>query len=186
MARISTESWIAAERLADEIREAIKVQGDVNAIVRRCHLPAFVQSRHGVIVFSNRLYDALFADGAPVAGRTAESLFDEVAKRIARKTDHLIELGCTAVCVKNFATNIGGGGAELQTAKVSLLGLHHPSIAIVGICEIIRRVSRHSLVALPTLEQRWRCYEELSEFDRTLLTDLGLGVPVKEIAKKIW
>lgn len=179
------DSWNIAEQVASRVAEAILNRGDIPGVLELCPLAAFLKSRRGIVVYSNKQYDALFAGGVPCFGRPADSFLDKSIQPIASQSDALILLGCPAISFCHSAENVEGYCADMRTTKLSLLKSHHPSIALIGVCEILKRVPRRALAGRKSLDDSWTIYEELSAFDRKLLNQLGTGKSVQDISHSL-
>lgn len=179
--RSSPELHTAAIRIRSEIAQAINVHDSLTGCLENCIYGVFIKSIDDTMVVTNRVYDRLFLKGCPAAGRHATSYLDEGLRTTARLTDQLIRGNCTSIEFEHVEA-VGDREVELQTVKLPLEGIGHPTFSVLGVTKLVREQARSGAVRAKSLKQ---CLQQLEAFDehhREYVVLASKGATTQEIA----
>ncbi len=119
-----------------------------------------------------------------VVGLLGDSLVSQELGRLSALSDDLILSGCTDLIFDHLGHDSDGKPISMSTAKFSLLGLGHRSMAILGVTRL-RATLDHIAdrrIRASTLCEKWSQLESLDADDRQIALQLVGGQSVGEIA----
>jgi DNA-binding CsgD family transcriptional regulator len=144
----------------------------------------FVKTADGRILFANVAYSDVFTTDTLAVGRVAISYLQDTVAKVAASSDHMILSGCTRLQFDHIGHNALGQPMLFRSAKESLLGLGHPTIAILGVTRIQQRLGDET-VKFPTLAEGWRRFGDLEVRDKEIAILLAQGETAAGIAETL-
>lgn len=171
----------SVKHICDRVVTAIQQSGAIHTLFVDDADAVFIKSVEGKILLTNKSYDALFTDGVSPVGRLGVSYLDDTIAPISSHSDAMILDGCRTIHFDHVGHDNQGREVRMRTVKKSLLGLGHPTIAILG---IVRVVEVLNYVGKParSLRVMWASFNQLDELDRNIAIGLARGKNVAMIA----
>ena len=126
----------------------------------------------------------MFSDEKLALGRPASSYLTESVKEVSRLSDGMLLSGCQIVQFDHVGHDSAGRDVRFRTYKRSLLGMGHPTMAIVGITRLLEVIGNSGVIRLNTLKDQWKSFSQLDDFDRGIAIGLGRGISVGGIASE--
>ncbi|NND99200.1 MAG: hypothetical protein HKN47_17925 [Pirellulaceae bacterium] len=142
----------------------------------------YIKDVNGKILVSNRSYEKTFSDRKSSVGRPGSSFLAESVSQIAKQSDTMLLSGAQSLQVDHIGNDAAGRDVRFRTYKRTLLGMGHPTMAILGITRILEVIGNSGVIRLHTLKDQWRFFAQLDDFDRAIAVGLGRGESVGNIA----
>ena len=119
-----------------------------------------------------------------MVGQLGESLVAPTLGQLSVLSDELILSGCTDL-IFDHSGHDGDGVPKMTTAKFSLLGLRHRSMAILGVTRIGEQLGEETdpRFRASMLTEKWGWLESLDSDDRDLAIQLVRGRSIGQIAE---
>ncbi len=172
----------AVSRVSESVLQALKGNGGtVNSLIASEPFPIYIKSVDGKVLLTNESYDSTFSDGASPVGRLGVSYLDDTIAPISRHSDAMILDGCLSLQFDHVGHDNQGRRVRLRSFKQSLLGLGHPTMAILGIAAVIN-VFHEQVKPTRSLREQWTIFKQLDELDRNIAIGLARGKNVSLIA----
>lgn len=172
----------AANRISAGVTTAVKEDnGFIEAVIKPEPDSIYIKSADSKILLSNPAYLAFFAGDLSPVGRPGSSFLSKSIIPISQHSDALILDGCRSVQFDHVGLDTNGRQVRMLTHKESLLGLGHPTMAVLGITRVIEVLDDHPK-ANRTLRELWDAYSKLEELDRNIAIGLAQGKSVSGIA----
>lgn len=148
-------------------------------------VPMYVKTADGRLVLSNSQYDQFFAPDLSPVGRDTGKFLDHSILQVARISDDLILNGCEFAEFGHTGRSSNGDVLEMHTLKRSLLGIGHPTMAVLGITRIVRVTSDNNAARIQTLAGAWREFLQLHTRDQTIAIRIAQGAKIKAMAQEL-
>lgn len=142
----------------------------------------YIKSVEGKILMSNRAYETMFSDEKLTLGRPGSSYLTDSVQEVARLSDNMLLTGCQVIQFDHVGHDSAGRDVRFRTYKRSLLGMGHPTMAIVGVTRLLEVIGNSGVIRLNTLKDQWKSFSQLDDFDRAIAIGLGRGISVGDIA----
>ncbi|WP_197356021.1 helix-turn-helix transcriptional regulator [Aureliella helgolandensis] len=180
------------EQLSKLVIEAGKRSESVAVVLETCEYCAYIKGPQGNLLAANSVYDRVFGNGRPVAGRSPEAFLDDSTLTISQASDQMIAGGCTLIVFDHVgnsatadgATRDGGGQSRIQyrTIKKSLQGLGIPGFACLGVTRVIGTLppARNT-----RLGAAWKMFCSFPKRTQQLAVMLARGESQRVISKKL-
>ena len=145
----------------------------------------YLKSADKRLLFTNSACQRVFARESVTVGQLGESLVAPGLGRQSVLSDELILSGCTDLIFQHTGHDAKGMRMRMTTAKFSLLGLGHRSMAILGVTRIYEELGEDSdpRVRVSMLSERWSWFDSLDSDDRELAIQLVRGKSISQIAE---
>ena len=141
-----------------------------------------IKSVDGRILMSNEAYETMFSDEKLAIGRPDSSYLKDSVQEIARLSDNMLLAGCQMLQFDHVGHDSSGRDVRFRTYKRSLLGMGHPTMAIIGITRLLEVISNSGVIRLSKLTDQWKSFSQLDDFDRGIAIGLGRDLSVGDIA----
>ena len=142
----------------------------------------YIKSVEGKILMSNRAYETMFSDEKLTLGRPGSSYLTDSVQEVARLSDNMLLTGCQVIQFDHVGHDSAGRDVRFRTYKRSLLGMGHPTMAIMGVTRLLEVIGNSGVIRLNTLKDQWKSFSQLDDFDRAIAIGLGRGISVGDIA----
>ena len=142
----------------------------------------YIKDVGGRLLHTNPSYDSTFVDGKTAAGRHDSSFLSESMAKVSKGSDDLLLDGVLTMQFDHVGQDAQGREIKLRSFKRSLLGLGHPTIAMMGISRILDVVGNASGNRLQSLKDQWRQFSQLDDLDRAIAIGLAKGKAVRQLA----
>lgn len=142
----------------------------------------YIKSVEGKILMSNKAYESMFSDEKLTLGRPGSSYLTDSVLEVARLSDSMLLAGCQMLQFDHVGHDSAGRDVRFRTYKRSLLGMGHPTMAIIGITRLLEVIGNSGVIRLNTLKDQWKSFSQLDDFDRGIAIGLGRGISVGDIA----
>ncbi|MGB7347117.1 MAG: hypothetical protein WBD20_23030 [Pirellulaceae bacterium] len=142
----------------------------------------YVKSVEGRMLHTNHVYDTMFAGKKIALGRQSSSFLSDSITQIAELSDSMLMAGAQTVQFDHLGHDVIGREVRLRTFKRSLLGLGHPTMAILGLTRLLEIIGDSNTYRLQTLKDQWRLFSKLDDLDRAIAVGIGQGLLVGDIA----
>lgn len=143
----------------------------------------YIKSADRRIVYSNPAYMDIFPNVSHVIGLNGDGYLDESIAHPAKASDTMVLSGCQRVCFDHVGKDGRGRSILFRTEKRSLLGLGHPSVAIIGVSSILCVIEKPDpAMRMATLPDRWARFQKLDEQDKEIAILSSQGRNASEIA----
>ncbi len=171
----------AVSRICTNVIRAVRENGALESLISPERDSIYIKSADGKILISNPAYVTFFAgDWSPV-GRLGTSFLNKTVVPLSAHSDAMILDGCLSVQFDHVGHDTQGREVRMLTHKRSLLGLGHPTMAILGITRALEVLDAQPKPQR-TLRELWTEFKQLEELDRNIAIGLARGKNVSTIA----
>lgn len=173
----------AVERILTSIKKSFELNEPINLDDEtEC---IYVKSADGQILYANAAYMDVFSKDGLAVGRFSASFLQRTVVPVSESSDRMVLTGCTRVVFDHYGHDSQGRPTLFQTAKVSLLGLGSPSVAILGVTRIREVLENRSDIKIALLSEKWNRFQRLDSQDREIAVQLAKGLTPAEIAQQM-
>jgi DNA-binding CsgD family transcriptional regulator len=146
----------------------------------------YLKSADRKMLYTNQAFHQVFSKDDLIVGVHVESRFSGSTVELSQHSDTMIMSGCRYVVFDHVGHNEDGVRLRMSTAKYSLLGLGHSSLAIMGVTRTYEQLDDESdpRVQVNTLIARWSQFESLNPIGREIAIELVRGKAVQQIAEE--
>ena len=141
-----------------------------------------IKSVDSRVLASNMAYEKMFADDKLTLGRVGCSYLNESLQKIAKHSDVMLLDGCQVIQFDHIGRDSLNRDVRFRTYKRSLLGMGHPTMAILTVARALEVIGNSAVARLRGLKDQWRLFCTLDDFDRQIAIGLGRGQSVAIIA----
>ena len=142
----------------------------------------YINAVDGTTLLANKAYEHLFSDKKSTLGRRASCYLTASLQEVNKHSDAMLLTGCQVIQFDHIGHDSMGRDVKFRTYKRSLLGMGHPTMAVLGVTRLIEVIGNSGLIRLKTLKEQWRMFSQLDDLDRAIAIGLGRGVSVSDIA----
>ena len=144
----------------------------------------YIKSVEGTILYANPSFDQHFGDRNSSLGRSAKSFLNGPLLATSELSDQMLLSGCNVIRFDHVGHDSAGREIRMRTHKLSMLGMGHPTMAVLGITRILEVITNSGAIRLNSLKDQWKLFSRLDDLDRAIAIGLGRGVSVSEIAEQ--
>jgi DNA-binding CsgD family transcriptional regulator len=174
---------LVVERIRDD-----KPLDDVLGNEKDC---IYIKAADRRVLYANAACHRILSTDKLVVGQFSDSMIPPHLAHISNLSDDLVMAGCTNIRYDHFSTNQSGADAaplhvSYHTAKYSLMGLGHRSMAILGITRVLREPRRENSkrIRAMMMTEGWNRFQKLDSTLREIAVQLVQGEELAEIAKR--
>ncbi|QDT11839.1 helix-turn-helix transcriptional regulator [Planctomycetes bacterium K23_9] len=142
----------------------------------------FIKDVDGRMLHTNEPYNVMFSGEMLTMGRQHSSFLSETLSKIAQQSDNMLLAGAETVQFDHIGHIASGREVRLRTFKRTLLGLGHPTMAILGMTRLLEVIGDSDVGRLQKLKDHWRLFSQLDDLDRAIAVGMGQGLPIGDIA----
>lgn len=145
----------------------------------------YLKSADGTVLYNNVACQQMFSKASQMVGRRARTMVSESLAQISNMTDSMIMTGCPHIMCCHLGHSEAGELLRMSTAKYTLLGLGHPSLAILGVTRIHEKLSENgdTRVQLNSLVMNWHQFQKLNPMHRQTAIQLVCSNSLQSIAE---
>ena len=170
------------QRVCGEVLSSLESGTTLSERLKQEADAVYIKSVEGKILMSNRAYETMFSDEKLTLGRPGSSYLTDSVQEVARLSDNMLLTGCQVIQFDHVGHDSAGRDVRFRTYKRSLLGMGHPTMAIVGVTRLLEVIGNSGVIRLNTLKDQWKSFSQLDDFDRAIAIGLGRGISVGDIA----
>lgn len=167
------------------VREVIMDGGNLEDSLGSLEDCVCLKSADKRLLYTNPACKRVLRVDSIAVGQLGESLMAPSTGRVSDLSDELILSGCTDLIFDHLGHDRDGLQLSMSTAKFSLLGLGHRSMAILGVTRIHRELGEESdqRVRAAMLSEKWGRFQAMDANDRQLAVRLVRGESIGKIAE---
>ena len=170
------------QRVCGEVLSSLESGTTLSERLKQEADAVYIKSVEGKILMSNRAYETMFSDEKLTLGRPGSSYLTDSVQEVARLSDNMLLTGCQVIQFDHVGHDSAGRDVRFRTYKRSLLGMGHPTMAIMGVTRLLEVIGNSGVIRLNTLKDQWKSFSQLDDFDRAIAIGLGRGISVGDIA----
>ena len=130
----------------------------------------------------NKAFESTWGDSNSTLGRSNSSYLQQSIETVSRQSDAMILNGCQTVQFEHIGHDAQGRELRMRSYKRSLLGLGHPTMAILVIARVLEVITNSGAIRLGSLMEQWKLFCKLDEIDRAIVVGVARGNSVADIA----
>ena len=173
-----------ARRICSNVFQTLRQGASPEPVIAGQGDPISIKDVEGRILLCNRAYNHTFVGSDSPAGRPATSFLAETVASVATHSDSLILGGCSFILFDHVGHDLGGRAIRFIRLKHSLLGLGHPTMAIIEVTRMVELLGECPEKPVRDLLDLWATFRQLDELDRNIAIGLAQGKSVSLIAQE--
>lgn len=170
------------QRVTSNIVACLESGAELDGLVANETDAICIKSVDSRILVANRSYEKMFSDDKATLGRTGSSYLNDSVTEVAQHSDKMLLNGSQKIHFDHIGHDSMGRDVRFRTYKRSLLGMGHPTMAILSITRVMEVIGNSGVIRLRNLKDQWRLFSALDDFDQQIAIGLGRGESVTNIA----